>query len=148
VKALVREVLATIPQPYTEHVIDDVFYSIETTPEWFGVYESLCSTLGKSVVNNWGGYWVANALGKIGEHQVPSKKSKLITSYSLLDTDAKTVMRKPKESEALQLMSDYYQAHKSELPADIRKFREAIIELITEGMPVAEAFSAVRRGNT
>jgi hypothetical protein len=87
-------------------------------------------------------------MGKVGEHQVPSKKSKLIASYSLLDTDARTAVRKPKESEALQLMSDYYQAHKLELPADIRKFREAIIELIREGVPVAEAFSAVRESRT
>lgn len=133
VKALVREVLTTIPKPYSEHVIDDVFFSIETTPNWLHVYESLCSTLGKTVVNNWCGYWVANMLDKVGEQQIPSRKSKLIASYSLLDTDAKT-LRKPKEDEARQLMSDYYQAHKSELPPDIRKYRDDIIELLMEGM--------------
>jgi hypothetical protein len=146
VKALVREVLATLPKPYSEHVIDDVFFSIETVPEWRGVYDSLCMALGKSVVNTWGGYWVANSLGKLGEHQVPSKKSRLIASYSLLDTDAKTVMRKPKEADALQLMSDYYQAHKSELPPDIRKYREAIVDMLMEGATPAEAFAAVRKG--
>lgn len=147
VKALVREVLATLPQPFSEHVIDDVFFSIETTPKWLRVYESLCSTLGKTVVNNWSGYWVANTLGKTGEREVPSRKSKLIESYSLLDTDAETVMRKPKEAQALQLMSDYYQAHKSELPPDIRKYRESIIELLMEGVPAAQAFDAVRKRN-
>lgn len=145
VKSLVREVLATIPKPYSEHVIDDVFYAIETTPEWLRVYESLCDTLGKTVVNNWGGYWVANALAKVGEHQAPSRKSKLIGSYSLLDTDARTVMGKPKEADALQLMSDYYQAHKTELPSDIRKYRESIVDLLMSGVPVADAFSAVRQ---
>jgi hypothetical protein len=148
VKALVREVLATLPQPYSEHVIDDVFFSIETRPEWLRVYESLCTTLGKTVVNNWIGYWVANALAKVGEQVLPSKKSKLIASYSLLDTDAKSVVRKPKEDEALQLMSDYYKAHKSELPPDIRQYREGIVELLMEGMPAAAAFSAVRKGKT
>lgn len=127
-------------------MIDDVFFSIETVPEWRGVYDSLCMALGKSVVNTWGGYWVANSLGKLGEHQVPSKKSRLIASYSLLDTDAKTVMRKPKEADALQLMSDYYQAHKSELPPDIRKYREAIVDMLMEGATPAEAFAAVRKG--
>lgn len=147
VKALVREVLATIPQPYTEHVIEDVFYRIETTSAWLHEYESICVTLGKTVVNNWIGYWVANALGKSGNHQVPSKRSKLVSSYSLLDTDAKTALRKPKEAEALQLMSDYYIANKADLPAEIREFREAIVELIMEGLPVAEAFSAVRKSS-
>lgn len=145
VKSLVREVLDALPKPYSEHVIDDVFIAIETSPEWMNVYDSICTTLGKTVVNNWAGYWVANALGKVGERQVPSKRSKLITSYSLLDTDAKTVVRRPKESEALISLSDYYQAHKSELPSDIRKYREAIVELLMEGMPVADAFSAVRK---
>ena len=145
VKSLVREVLDALPKPYSEHVIDDVFIAIETSPEWMNVYDSICATLGKTVVNNWAGYWVANALGKVGERQVPSKRSKLITSYSLLDTDAKTVVRRPKESEALISLSDYYQAHKSELPSDIRMYREAIVELLMEGMPVADAFSAVRK---
>ncbi len=148
VKALVREVLATLPQPYSEHVIDDVFFSIETRPEWLRVYESLGTTLGKAVVNNWIGYWVANALHKTSRQVLPSRKSKLIASYSLLDTDAKTVARKPKEAEALKLMSDYYQAHKSDLPSDIHKYREGILELLMEGMPAAEAFSAVQNGKT
>lgn len=143
VKTLVHEVLTALPQPYSEHVIDDVFFAIETSREWRAVYESLCSTLGKDVVNSWGGYWVANALDKFGERQAPSRNSTLIASYSLLDTDAKTVLKKPKEADALQLMWAYYQEHKSELPSDIKKYREAIVELIMEGMPAAEAFSAV-----
>lgn len=143
VKALVREVLESLPKPYSEHVIDDVFSSIEKNPSWLHRYESECSVLGKTVVNTWGGYWVANALGKVGEHQVPAKKSTLIGSYSVLDTDAKTVLRKPKEPEALKLMSDYYYAHVAELPPNIKKYRELIVELVMEGMPVADAFAMV-----
>jgi hypothetical protein len=145
VKALVREVLTSMPQPRSEHVIDEVFFSIETTPVWQREYESLCATLGKTVVNTWSGYWIGNILGKVGERQVASKKSKLIESYSLLDTDAKTVIKKPKEAEVLRLMSGYYQAHKSELPSDIRKYRQEIIELLMEGMSPIEAFSAVQK---
>lgn len=143
IKTLVREVLETLPKPYSEHVIDEVFNSIEQNPSWLRRYEAECSTLGKTVVNTWGGYWVANALGKVSEQQVPSKKSTLIGSYSLLYTDAKTVLRKPKEAEALTLMSTYYYAHISELPSDIKKQRDLIVELLMEGTPVAEAFAMV-----
>jgi hypothetical protein len=148
VKLLVREVLATLPKPYSEHVIDDVFAGIERNRGWRQRYESQCDTLGKTVVNTWGGYWVASALGKVGEHQVPSKKSSLIGSYSVLDADAKTLMRKPKDGEARQLMADYYQAHKAELPPEIRKHRELIVELLMEGMPPAEAFQMVLKAAT
>jgi hypothetical protein len=99
-------------------------------------------------VNTWGGYWVANALGKVGEHQVPSKKSSLIGSYSILDTDAKSVTRKPKDGEAREMMADYYQAHKAELPPEIRKHRELIVELLMEGMAPAEAFQMVLKAAT
>jgi hypothetical protein len=143
VRALVREVLESIAKPYSHHVIDEVFYAIEHKPQWHREYESLCATLGKTVVNTWGGYWIANTLGKVGEQQVPSKKSKLIGSYSILDTDAKTIMRKPKEADALQLMAAYYQAHKAELPPEIRKHRELILELLMEGMAPEAAFAMV-----
>ena len=141
VKALMRQVLSTLPKPYSEHVIDDVFFAIESNPQWLEEYNSLCATLGKHVVNTWGGHWIANELGKTGEQQVSSQKGRLIGSYSLLDTDARTVLRKPKESEALQLMADYYQAHKAELPMDIRKHREAILEFLMDGMTPAQAFA-------
>lgn len=143
VKLLVREVLETLPVPYSEHVIDEVFYAIEVEPRWRKEYDVLCATLGKATVNNWGGYWIANTLEKLGEHQVPSKKSKLIGSYSILDTDAKTILRKPNEAEALQLMSDYYQANRAALPAEVRIHREQIVELIMEGISPVEAFTRV-----
>ena len=58
-------------------------------PGWLSRYDFLCTSLGRDVVNNWGGRWIALSLGKIGEQQVPAKKSKLIGSYSVLDPDAK-----------------------------------------------------------
>ncbi len=146
VKSLVREVLDTISTPYSEHVIDEVFHAIEIEPRWLAEYDALCETLGKTTVNTWGGYWIANALGKVGEHQVPSKRSKLIGSYSILDTDAKTILKRPKELEALQLMADFYQANKSELPAEVRKHRDRIVEFIMEGMAPKEAFAMVLIG--
>ncbi|KQY15720.1 hypothetical protein ASD28_22915 [Massilia sp. Root133] len=143
VKAMVREVLATLQAPYTEHVIDDVFHAIETNPKFLSLYHILCHDLGKNVVNNWCGQWVAHALGKIGEVQVQSRRSTLIGSYSLLDTDAATIARKPNEHESRQLMWDYYQAHKASLPADIRSHRNDIVELLIAGSSVQDAFAAV-----
>jgi hypothetical protein len=95
VKLLVNEVLPQLPKPYTEHVIDDVFFAIESKVEWRRLYESLCESLTKPVVNNWGGRWVGIALGKVGVKQVPSRRSSLIESYSLLDTDASTISETP-----------------------------------------------------
>ena len=146
VKTLVREILETMPQPYTHHVIDEVFAAIEQDKSWRARYDSLCSSLGRDVVNNWGGRWIALSLGKAGEQQVPSKKSSLIGSYSILDTDAKAVARKPNSAEAVQLMSDYYKTHKDKFPSQIRNHRQLIVELIEYGVPVEDAFSEAIKG--
>jgi hypothetical protein len=145
VKAMVREVLETLPAPYNEHVIDEVFQAIESNPRFLSRYHALCDDLGQKVGNNWCGQWIAHALGKVGEVQVPSRRSTLIGSYSLLDTDAATIARKPNLDEALQVMADYYQTNKAWLPTDIRLHRDAIVELIMAGISAHEAFAAVRR---
>ena len=146
VRTLVREVLSTMPVPYSHHVIDEVFEAIEKNAEWLQRYDSLCAGLGHDVVNNWGGRWVAITLGKAGEQQVSSKKSRLIGSYSILDTDTKTIARKPNRTDALNVLSDYYKANKAELPGNIRDFREAIIQLLMDGLPPDEAFAAAVQG--
>ncbi len=71
---------------------------------------------------------------------MPSKKSTLIGSYSILDTDAKTVARKPSREDALNLLSEYYKSHRSELPGAIRNSRETILALLMDGLPAEEAF--------
>ena len=144
---MVNEVLDSLPRPYTEDVIDEVFFTIERTPKWLKEYDDNCAELGKTVVNTWGGRWIGIALGKAGERQVPSRKSKLLSSYSVLDADAPPPIRKPKQAEAAQIMSDYYQQHKTHLPADIRKHRDPIIELLMEGVPVEQAFALVMNGD-
>jgi hypothetical protein len=141
VKALVEEVLDALPRPHSEHVIDEVFSAIEHETRWRRVYESLCGSLGKTVVNNWAGFWTATALGKTGERQVPARKSTLIGSYSILDADAKPVLPKPTEADALELMAAYYRTHRDELPRDVRAHRDQILELLMEGVPAAEAFA-------
>lgn len=139
VRSLVLEVLESIPEPYSHDIIDEVFAAIERTPDWRGRYESLCTALSKDVVNNWGGRWVAISLGKVGEEQLPSKKSTLIGSYSVLDTDSRRVKRT--DDDVRKMMSDYYHAHRDELPRSIRDHRGLILSLLHDGLPVREAFA-------
>src|SRR5688572_21120155 len=95
VKALFTEALASLPKPYSENVIDEVFYAIELNANWHNQYLSCCRDLGKDVVNNWGGKWIAKELGKTGERQEPSQLSRLIGSYPILDTDVVPTAKKP-----------------------------------------------------
>jgi len=141
VKTLVNAALAKVAKPYTEDIIDDVFLEIENDPDFMTGYAGLCKELGKITVNTWGGYWIADALGKTGQAQVPTKKSKLIRTYSKLTTAATAVGKKRKEPEALELMSAYYLEHKARLPAHIRTQRSDIVEMIMEGLPVEEVFA-------
>ena len=98
VKKLVGMALDNLPKPYTEHVIDEAFQEIENSPELMVEYEGLCKQLGKTTVNTWGGYWIANALGKTGLEQVPAKKNKLIQTYSRLTESATAPGKKRKAS--------------------------------------------------
>ncbi|MEO7761513.1 MAG: hypothetical protein ABIS68_06325 [Casimicrobiaceae bacterium] len=141
VKALVNLALGNVPKPYTEDVIDDVFFEIESSPELRTEYDTLCVQLGKATVNTWGGYWIANALGKTGLEQTPASKSKLIQSYSRLTAEAIPTGKKRKEPEALELMSKFYLEHKSRLPAHIRNNRNDIVEMLIAGLPVEQVFA-------
>jgi hypothetical protein len=144
VKKLVSAALDNIPEPRSEDVIEDVFMQIENELELRTEYDELVKQLGKTTVNAWGGYWIANALGKTGPQQVTSKRCKLIQSFSRLTTTAPTAAgAKRKEPEALQLMSDYYQAHKARLSPSVRNHRALIIEMIVEGLPVDQVFASV-----
>jgi hypothetical protein len=145
VKALVREVLDTLPSPYSEHIIDDVLFAIESNPWWRRRYDALCDALGKSVVNQWCGQWTGYALGKKGETSVPSRKNTLSDSYSLLDTDVQMPLRLPTNEEAREIMAAYYKENRERLPANIREQREEIIAWIMEGVPVDEAFALALR---
>jgi len=143
VKKLMGTVLDTLPKPHGEDVIDEVFFEIEYGPEYRLEYDALCRELGKTVVNTWGGYWIAHALGMSGPAQVPAKKSKLIQSYSRLTAPAVAPGGKRKEPAALELMSSYYQEHKGTLPASVRNHRELIVELIMSGILPEHAFAMV-----
>jgi hypothetical protein len=102
VKQLVEQVLAQLPRPLTEDVIEDVFLAIETDHRWLDEHERLCASLGKLVTNSAVGMWVAKYVGRSGAQQVPSTKSKIAGSYSKLVLGGATSGRKLKIDEAAQ----------------------------------------------
>ena len=148
VRRLVTEVLASLPQPHTCDVIDDVFYGIEQRTDWRKRYNLLCHELGKPVANNWFGFWTANLEERRGDEQVPATKSSLIATYSRLSEKVSAPRKKVKEADALERMSAYFQENKSQLPPAIRKHRETIVELLMAGISAEEAFATVVANGT
>jgi hypothetical protein len=144
IKQLVNEVLDSLPKPYSEDIIDDVFHAIESSLVWLKEYQNLCANLGKDVVNQYGGHWIAHALGKSGGKQVTSVKTRLISSYSKLTANVKVINSKRKEAEALELMSAYYFQHKAELSKDTPLFRDYIVQLIKDGVSPEAAYAEVQ----
>jgi hypothetical protein len=141
VKKLVNTALGTLPKPYGEDVIEEVFIAIENDEALKAEYDALSRELGKTTVNTWGGYWIANAVGKTGVQQTISKRSTLLQSYSKLTAPGVAAGKKRKEAEALQVMSDYYQQNKARLSPSIRNYRHLLIDMLVEGLPVEEAFA-------
>ena len=144
IKNLVDQVLDSLPKHDPEDAIDDVFHAIEANPTWLKEYESLCVDLGRDVVNQYGGHWIAHALGKSGGQQVASVKTSLISSYSKLAPRVKADNAKRKEPEALEVMSAYYFQNKAELSKDTPLFREYIVQLLMDGMSPEAAFAEVQ----
>lgn len=141
IKALFWEALESLPNR-TEDVTDDVFHAIEINQQWRRRYDALCSSRGKTTVNTWGGYWVANAVERVGLVQVPAKKSSLILTYSKLDQPAPPKKNKLlAEQAAREAVFAHYTANKATLPSHIAQVKEEIVELVMEGLAPAEAFA-------
>jgi hypothetical protein len=83
VQDLVREVLATLPEPHSEDIVDEVCSAIEANEKWLAEYTLLSSQLRDWVVNNWIGRYVARSLGRQRGAQAAATSS-LIHSYSKL----------------------------------------------------------------
>jgi hypothetical protein len=81
---LVKEVLKTIPAPYSEDITDEVCYKIETNPVWLREYNNLCAELKKFVVNNSIGYYTKSITGKQSHKKAPARKSTIIKSFTRL----------------------------------------------------------------
>lgn len=141
VRRLVEDVLATVPKPYAEDVVDEVFHAIEQRPEWRRRYDELAALLGKKVVDSRAQFWIANYARRSLGDTAPAKKSKLIESYTKLDKHGDKRGKKRKEPEALKTMSDYYQTHRAGLPHTIAAQREVIVEMLMEGYSPEEAFA-------
>ncbi len=141
VRALVADALDSLPKPYTEDVIDEVFFAIESRPDLLARYHSECQRLGRVVVNTWGGYWTANFMDRIGEREVPATKSTLIGQYSKLDRPAPKSAKRLTETQAATLMYDHYKKNRAVLPSWIDECRDVILELLLAGFSVEQAYA-------
>ena len=84
VEVLVRDVLASIPQPYSEDIIEEVCMAIESSPAWKQRYDELGVVLHPTVVNNWIGQYVKDQTGYETLREVTARRSSLIKNYSKL----------------------------------------------------------------
>lgn len=89
VEILVKDVLATIPEPYSEDIILEVFQKIEGNPEWERRYRSLSIDVGDGysddIINPWIGKYVSSETGMKALQVVSvGGKCRLVTSYSKL----------------------------------------------------------------
>lgn len=141
VKQLAELVLAKLPAPLTEDVIEDVFCAIERHPGWLIEYDGLCTELTKTVVNNWIGVWVTRYLGLVGVRDVATTRTKLARSYSKLSLPAVIPGAKRKEQEAKEVMSDYYRTNRARLPANIADYRTELVKLLMDGKSAEDAFA-------
>ena len=145
-KQLIDQVLEQLPAPHTEHVIEDVFVAIEADPAWRSAYDRMVYESGKALVASWAGFWISHAEKRTGDQRETASRSSLIESYAPLVKPTEKRAKKVKEPEALKAMHDHFVAHRAELPAGIRDYREMIVTLIMDGIGTEAAFAqAVER---
>jgi hypothetical protein len=89
VEILVKEVLATVPEPYGEDITLEVFQKIEANPEWLRRYRSLSNNVGDGfsddIINQWIGRYVSSETGMKALQVVSADgKCSLMASYSKL----------------------------------------------------------------
>ena len=89
VEILIKEVLATISEPYGEDIILEVFQRIEDDNELLLRYKSLSNDLSDDltdwIINNWIGKYVKDQTRMKSLREVPANgKCKLIISYMKL----------------------------------------------------------------
>jgi hypothetical protein len=140
-KQLVNDVLASLPTPHTEDVIEDVFVAIENNRAWKRNYDEMVYESGKATVNAGAGFWISHAEGKVGDKRETATRTALLESYSKLTTPLAKRKKKVKEPEALSAMHEHFQANRDSLPASIKDHRELIVTLIMEGLEAEAAFS-------
>lgn len=84
IRNLVKEIMGTFQQPYSEDIIDEVFCKIEDNRRWLNTYNILVHEQGKHYINPQIGRLVKEhtGLNTMSYPNVP--KSTLIQSYSKL----------------------------------------------------------------
>jgi hypothetical protein len=140
-KQLIDVVLDKLPKPHTEDIIEDVFVAIEGNIEWRKSYDRMVYESGKPAVNTWASFWISHAEQRVGDQRETASRSTLIESYAKLVAPAVKRGKKLKEPDALKAMHGYFLDHRASLAADIREYREVIVSLIMDGMPVETAFA-------
>ena len=81
---LVREVLATIQEPYSNDITEDVFLAIERQPDWEKRYFNLVGQSSSRTVNQSIGRYTKEFTGRRSGPQVPATRSRLIKSFTKL----------------------------------------------------------------
>jgi hypothetical protein len=144
IRDLMRDALDRIEKPFTEDVIDDAFFVIETTPELRARYDALCASHRQVVVHTWGGWWIGRTVERRGLREVKAQKSKLIGQYSKLDQPVapRAKALQVQLEAAGQRVFEHYRDHKNEMPEKekIATMRDEITAMVMEGIPVEEAF--------
>ena len=91
VRVLVEDALRQLKSPYSENVIDDVCFTIETDAELRRRYDELCEQFdrttsdGKGVVNNWLGKYTSQLTNMRAVRVVSSKRATIISGYSIVE---------------------------------------------------------------
>ena len=84
IRLLVQDVLRTLPEPYGEDVIEDVFVKIQGDPEWHRRYDELVEELTLPVVNSWIAKHTKATVRFDTLRVVDTRRTELITCYRKL----------------------------------------------------------------
>lgn len=95
VEDFVKQVLATIPQPYGADLVDQFFRAVEADPRWMEVYRELEKSHGTPTVKNSIGFNILSiARMRSLDRDLPAT-SGLIETYTALEPDPAAVDAAP-----------------------------------------------------
>ena len=81
---LVRDVLDTIEEPYSEDITDEVCLAIKNNTRWYIRYLRLTDVLTKDVTHNFIGVYTKQITGRQSGKVAPASEGNLIESYTKL----------------------------------------------------------------
>ncbi len=82
--SLAADILATMPTPRLEDVIEDVFVAIAGNPAWMQRYRDLEDDLKRAVANQWIGRYVRQLADMQIARRVTATRTDLIATYTKL----------------------------------------------------------------